>query len=204
MNDPKGLFSMKFIGKPNGVFMKGAPGNYVHGQIYNQPWGNGDYPYWERMEEAPVLKAPEPSDADSVFDDTIFVPEEEPVIMLQPKVEIMVDDIPEESETLEEEIVYAPSISLEPEEPTIHDDDVNLDPNTRATMEPYMSFNSGSGELSEYEEPVLGEETVSTVEEQDEPLDRDKLLKALEAAEVEVKPRTRTTTLKKMVDDLEP
>jgi len=87
MNDPKGLFSMKFIGKPNGVFMKGAPGNYVHGQIYNQPWGNGDYPYWERMEEAPVLKAPEPSDADSVFDDTIFVPEEEPVIVLQPKVE---------------------------------------------------------------------------------------------------------------------
>ena len=194
MNDPKGLFKMKFIGKPNGVFMKGAPGNYVHGETYNQPWGNGNYPYWELMEEAPVLKAPEPSESDNVFsDEEIFVaPEEEPIP--QPVSEIMVEA------PLKEETVYAPEISVEPVQPIIHDEDVNLDPNKGATIEPYMSFNTGTGELSDYDEPIPVEETVSTVE----PLDRKALLEALELADVEVKKGTRTTTLKKMVDNLEP
>jgi hypothetical protein len=200
MNDPKGLFKMKFIGKPNGVFMKGAPGNYVHGKTYNQPWGNGNYPYWELMEEAPVLKAPELSESDNVFDEEIFVaPEEETAP--QPMLEIMVEA------PLKAETVYAPEISVEPVQPIIHDEDVNLDPNTRATIEPYMSFNTGTGELSNYDEPIPVEETISTVEEKEspvEPLDRDELLKALEFADVEVKKGTRTTTLKKMVDRLEP
>ena len=194
MSEPKGLYKMRFIGKPNGKFMKGAPGNYVHGEIYDQPWGNGNYNYWERLEDAPVFVAPEPSEVDSVFDEEedVFNPEEEETP--QPKIEIMVEETPVE---VTEPV---PEISVEPVAPVVHDDDVNLDPNTPATIEPYMSFNTGTGELSDYEEPVPVEETVSSVEE----LDRDALLKTLEDAGVEVKPRTRTTTLRKMVDALEP
>ena len=206
MNDPKGLFKMKFVGKPNGKFMKGAPGNYIHGEEYNQPWGNGDYPYWQRMEEAPVLVAPEPSEADNVFDEEeeIYVPDETPVVILQPKVEIMIEEIPE---AVEAEPVEVSEISVEPLETVVHEETINIDPNTRATMEPHMSFNTGTGALSEYDEPIPVEETVSSIETTEPPvetLDRKALLNALELAEVEVKKGTKTTTLKKMVDKLEP
>jgi len=203
MNEPKGMYKMRFIGKPNGVFMKGAPGNYEQGKVYDQPWGNGNYKYWERLEETPVMVAPELTDADNAFDDEMFVPEEETVVTPQPKLEIMIEDIPEvvEVEKAVEEI------SVEPATPMVHDEDVNISPYTMATIEPYMSFNTGTGELSDYEEPMPVEETVSSVEEPALPtenLDRLELLNALEVAKVEVKKGTRTTTLKKMVDDLEP
>jgi len=183
MSDPKGLFKMRFIGKPNGVFMRGAPGNYTQNQIYDQPYHMSRFKFWELVEEIPVLVAPELEEGDSVFEEAVFIPDDE-----------------EEDATIE-----MTPVNLEK-------DEESYDPDTPAILEPYMMFNTGSGKLSKFSPTEVTttasdeayEVTLSTVEPEGEILDRDLLMKTLDSAGVAYNKRARTTTLKKLVDELVP
>ena len=205
MSEPKGNYRMKFVGKPGGKLMKNAPGNFTHGEIYNVPFNHSKWPFWEMLEKPPVLEAPEPSDADSVFDDNVFVPDEE--------------------------VTYGDSPEITMSSTQSYGGDVVVDPNASAIIEPYMTYNTGTGQLSDVED-IIPEQTPEPEQDLDEPHylkleiarlqqaledaktapptelelvkepDRDELLKTLQDAGVEVKPRTRMTTLRKMVDAL--
>lgn len=73
-----GLVKMRFIGKPDGVLMKGAPGYpYEHGKIYSVPAKYSQWKFWEFVESPPEIRAPEPKKEDSVFKDEIFLPPSE-------------------------------------------------------------------------------------------------------------------------------
>ena len=191
MSDPKGLFKMKFIGKPRGVFMRGAPGNYVHGQIYNQPYQMSRFKFWELVEEIPVLVAPELEEDESVFEEAVFIPDEEKKVVLVPdeEVDAVVEMLP-----------------VNPE----RGDGNPYDLNTPAIMEPYMVFNTGTGGLAPYVPPEITtteptkeyEITLSTVEPEGEELDRGGLIRVLDEAGVKYNKRARTATLKKLVDEL--
>jgi len=168
----------------------------------------------------PVLVAHEPSEADSVFEETHFVPDsEEEVIEVVPTVT--------ESAPIEE-ITMTPTDS----------EGYNFDPNAPAILEPYMMFNTGTGETSAIDptkylelEPESAPETpeeaalkievtrlqkaleeakttpsvkLEEVLEPEKKLNRKALVKTLSDAGVTYKKGTRTTTLKKLVDNLDP
>lgn len=198
-----GNYWMKFIGRPNGKLMKHAPGNFIHGKKYKVPYGHSKWPFWELLEKPPVLKVEKETES---FEEAYYIPEEELTVT--------------ESTPLEE-ITITPSVG--------DDENYNFDPNAPARIEPYLKFNPDTGETSavdptEYLQPesevtesdVLKmeiarlqkalEEAQKSTEPDVEPkekLDRKELLKTLAEAGIEVKPRTRTTTLKKMVDGLD-
>ena len=182
MSDPKGLFKMRFIGKPGGVFMKGAPGNYVHGKSYLQPYHMSKFKFWQLEEEVPVLVAPPLDDGDEVFEEAVYIP----------------DDDDEEAATIE-----MTPVNLEVDENP-------YDPDAPAILEPYSVFNTGTGRTTPYVPPEITttestpnyEVTLSTQEPEEEELDRKELIKALDEAGVEYKKGARTTTLKKLVDEL--
>ena len=207
MSEPKGLYWMKFVGRPDGVLMKHAPGNFIHGEKYKVPYNHAQWKFWELLEEAPVLVAPEPSEEDSVFEEDVFIPEEEPAMEIT-------------SSLSADEISMTSSAGYE--------GDAIIDPDAPAIIEPYMMYNTGTGELTEAPEEIFEEtpevsealmlkseiarltaaledaKTTPSVKLEEvlaEP-NRGDLLKILKEAGVEVKPRTRTTTLQKMVDDL--
>jgi hypothetical protein len=73
----EGTFRMRFICDPNGRLLKGAPGNYKCGEVYMQPFHLSKFSYWELVEDKPVLKIPEATQSDSVFEETIFVPDDD-------------------------------------------------------------------------------------------------------------------------------
>ena len=175
MTEPQGLFKMKFIKNPDGSLMKGSPGNYEHGKIYEMPFRFSRRDFWVLLDKRPELVAPELTEADDVFDDVVFVPDD------SASVELM------------------PSITLSNEG--------NFDPNTPATLTPYGTYNPSTDIMRDYEPEQVKEEELEVEEltvtvEPVEKLDRDALIKILDDAGVEIKPRTRTTTLQKMVDKL--
>lgn len=90
---------MRFICDPNGRLLKGAPGNFKCGGTYMQPFHLSKFPYWELVEEKPTLKIPDASKSDSVFEETIFVPDDEvaPVEMYTPPTEVAGVDVDPES-----------------------------------------------------------------------------------------------------------
>ena len=199
MSDPKGLFSMRFVGKPNGVFLRGAPGNYVHGQIYNQPYRMSKFKFWQLEEEIPVLVAPKPNEDDNVFEESVFIPDDEEEVVVIPEVEEVVPTPDEEAATVEMVPVNLESGDGNP-----------YNPNAPAILEPYAVFNTGTGRTTPYVAPEITttapigeyEVTLSTQEPEEEKLDRDELMRVLDEAGVEYKKGVRTTTLKKMVDEL--
>lgn len=70
-----GLVKMRFVGKPDGVLMRGAPGSpYEHGKIYSVPAKFSQWKFWEVVENPPEIKAPEAGKEDSVFKDEVFIP----------------------------------------------------------------------------------------------------------------------------------
>lgn len=146
---------MKFVGKPNGKFLKGAPGNFTHGEIYTVPYRHSKTAYWELIEEIPELTVP---DIDEELEESYYIPEDEP--------------------TIENTI----SAILE---------GVDVNPNTPAIIEPYMTIDGVSGKMKEYKEPEPVE------------LSRKDLKKILDDAGVKYNKRTRTENLKKLVDALE-
>ncbi len=176
MSNVEGFFKMRFICDANKKLLKGAPGNFKCGEIYMQPFRLSKFPYWELVEAPPTLKIPEVSKSDSVFEETIFVPDDD---------EAMVEERP------------MPKL-----------EDVNIDPDAPAVLEPYMKLNLKTGKLTAVpDEPTLTMESATPVSSQprldDEP-NREELKKILSEAGVEYSDKARTATLKKMVDELAP
>jgi len=195
----EGNAKMRFVCSPNGKLLKGAPGNFKCGGIYVQPFHLSSFPYWELVEPTPELKIPEASESDSVFDEPIYVPDD--------------DAAPVEMRTSPMEVAG-----------------VNVDPNAPATMEPYMKFNPRTGQLRGIhvepemppkpieEEPELEEPSIAdlgdmgghatfgnndTLVEESPKKIREKLKAILDAKGIKYLTNTRTTTLAKMVEDLE-
>lgn len=184
MNEPQGTFSMKFVGRPGGVTMKGAPRSYDHGKVYQMPFRFSRKAYWVLLEKRPELVAPELEEEDNVFDDVVFVPDDSATIELVPvtplKSELNLD--PDAPATLEAHMTYSPS------------------------TEKLSKYESKQIKEDKSEE-VIEEDEVEEITVKVEPIkkhDRDVLIKILEDAEVEIKKGTRTTTLQKMVDKLVP
>ena len=156
---------MRFVGKPNGKLLRGAPGNYIHGQVYQMSFNNSKFKFWELVEEEPVLT------------------------------------VPEDTESIYEEPIYVPAEGLDMgNTPVEHPEDVNVDPTTDATIEPYMSFNATTGEMSPYVD--TSSEEVAVTETVSKKLTRDELKELLDEAGVVYKPGARTTTLERLVDEL--
>lgn len=173
MSDPQGNFKMRFIGRPGGVLMRGAPGNYIHNKIYTVPYHYSRFPFWELVDGPLELKIPEMSASESVFDDVVYV---------------LDDD--------------AATIEVEPKPSPLEDEEINADPNTDASIEPYMRYSPSSNKLFDISLSSTSDDevTVSTPEPVEK--SREELIGILTEAGVEVKPRTRTATLQKMVDEL--
>ena len=200
-----GNYWMKFVGKPGGKLMKHAPGNYEHGKLYKVPYGHSKQPFWELVEKPPELKVQEETES---FEEAYYVPDDEEQVM-----EIT-------SSLSVDEISMTTSAGYE--------GNAIIDPNAPAIIEPYMMYNTETGELADVpelpfeEEPEVSEadmlkreiarltlaleeaKTTPSVKFEPETTEpsRDDLLKTLKEAGVEVKSGTRTTTLKKMVDGL--
>ncbi len=201
-----GNFRMKFIGKPNGVFMKNAPGNFKHGETYVVPYGHSKFPYWEMIDPEPKLVVPEDTDS---FEDAYFVPDD------------MVDDSPDEwsysapeeveitvSEPVEETVTVSTpvqGVEMNTRSPRIVDG-VDYDPHAPAILEPYGTFNHKTGKVDEHQDELVkknrGEAILDLAVKVDN-MSRGVLLGILKEADVEVKKGTRTTTLRKMVDSLD-
>ena len=168
---------MMFIGKPNGKLMKGAPGNYIHGSIHPMPYRMSKFKFWKLMEEVPELHVPELGE--TVYEDAIYVPEDE-------------------SEPLGE---FTPMVPAE---------DINADPDTGATIEPYMTYSQKDGKMKAYVDkrepqpvPEPTPEPEPEPEEEEPGLDRDALKAILDEKGVKYLKNTRTITLAKMVEALE-
>lgn len=168
MSERKGLYRMRFIGKPNGVTMKNAPGNYVHGEVYMKSIGKAKLKFWQLLDKLPEIVAPPLTVEDDAY---MFIPEEVPELTMSG------------SDMMSDEAIS------------------RVDPNAPAFIEPYASFNTGTGELSDVKPEDFTQTPEPVVEERD--WTRDELLAVLKEAGVPVKPRTRTTTLLKMVDELD-
>ena len=70
----EGNFKMRFVGRPDGKLMKGAPGNYIHGQTYMQPYKMSQFPFWELVDEVPEIQVP---DEEESFEEAYYVPDED-------------------------------------------------------------------------------------------------------------------------------
>ena len=76
----KVMVKLRFIGKPGGKLVKGAPGNYAQGQIVTGPSDRAKYfpKIWQLAQKMPKLVIPKASEIDSVFE--AMVPGEVEVI----------------------------------------------------------------------------------------------------------------------------
>ena len=211
MNDPKGLFEMKFVGRPGGKLMKGAPGNYDHGTVYRLPFRHSRRPYWQLLEPVPEFVAPRSAPEDDVFVDLKLY---------------SLDDL--EDDEVFMGVVLPPSVTDEDAIVTdkqvaeLNKMGININPNTDASIEPYMHYSPSTNKLSEYTqstkepdeetielEPIESEshtaefETLPVKIEPVDESDRKALKRILDEAGVTYKPGMRTTTLQKLVDGLE-
>lgn len=229
--------------------MKGAPGNYKHGEIYVMPFHLSSFPYWELVEPTPELNIPEASKSDSVFEDTIFVPDDDaaPVEMNTHPTEVAGVNVDPNAPAILEPYMR---LNLNTGQLTAVPDEPKLEPKPEpekrvdsvveetkrklvAELESKVNIrkdtlsNMTIGELTEikklvdsivtptyktFDEPKPGElkptpsiessetivQTSSFVEKT-----REELQAILDAKGVEYPPKTRTTTLAKMVEDLE-
>ena len=190
MSDPKGPFRMRFVGRPGGKLMKNAPGNYKHGEIYQQPYHMSQFKFWELIEKVPTLVAPPLDDGDEVFEDAVYIPDDDV------SVEVSLGESPVSEE--EEDI------------------DKYINNDTPVKIEPFTAYHitSGAGVTTFTTTPVIKKQTEYTsttspieevtlsIPEPEEELDRKELIKTLDEAGVEYKKGARTTTLKKLVDEL--
>lgn len=70
----EGFFKFKFVGKPSGTLMKGAPKGYNQGDVVELSYRYNNYPWWELLDPPPVLNIPPAKVEDSVFEGNVFVP----------------------------------------------------------------------------------------------------------------------------------
>lgn len=219
MNDPQGTYKMRFKCDSNGSLLKGAPGNYVCGEIYRKAFRHSRFAFWELLEEVPVLIVPESTDEDGVFDESVFIADDaEEILVEMPVLTVELEDEPStDTSDVSPISTYTPSHKL--------DDDAR----TKELAEQYRRQGmflldakegifvpeQGEQEPEEKEEakiielsPIEGEshtaefETLSVKVEPVEALDRDALKRVLDEAGVEYKPRARTATLQGLVDEL--
>ena len=195
-----GKFRMKFIGKPKGKLMKNAPGNFVHGEIYVVPYGHSKFKFWEMVDPEPKLVIPEDTES---FEEAYFIPttDEWSYDGDEPEVEVTVSEPEEEEVTVSEPVQ---GVEMNTHTPMIVDG-VDYSLNAPAVIEPYMTYTK-DGKLVEHSEDLVKKNRGEQILDLDTKVDnmsRGVLLNILKDAGVEVKPRTRTTTLRKMVDSLE-
>lgn len=184
MNDPKGFFPMRFTCSPNGKLLKGAPGNYKCGQVYPQPYHMSKFPFWELLTDTPVLKVPPPLDSDNVFDEPVYVADDEAII--QP----LVPDKKMKDERTEEikKLYKRSNMRL-----IDADNGIFVDGSEEETPEPEKEPEPTPVEVA-VEKPDVEPSAVD---------DREEYKKLLTESGVEFNDKARTTTLKKLVDALE-
>jgi hypothetical protein len=203
-----GNFRMKFIGKPEGKLMKNAPGNFEHGKEYVVPYGHSKFPFWEMLEPEPKLVVPEDTDS---FEEAYFVPDDSATVEVEewsytvsePPVEEVTMSEPEEETVPESTPVEG--IGMTTHTPHIVDN-VDYALEAPAIIEPYGTFRRKTGGIVEHKEDLIKKnrgEAILDLEVKVDNMSRGVLLGILKDAGVPVKKRTRTTTLRKMVDDLD-
>lgn len=191
---------MKFKCDPNGKLLPGAPGNYKCGQTYLQPFSQSKFKYWELLEEPPVLKVPKATPEDSVYNDVVYVPDEQPeTIEEKVETEPIRNDAP---------IGDAAVVELSPSPQRVDMvAGVVVDPNAPATIESHMKLNLKTGNLTEaVDEPTPTPSSTpieTAVQVSPQPKTREELKAILDARGVKYVTRARTETLAKMVEDLE-
>ena len=77
LSEVEGKFSMRFRNNVEGVPIRNAPGNLVHGQTYELSLRHSNLPWFELIEEPGKVIIPSSEDQESVYDEEeIFVPPE--------------------------------------------------------------------------------------------------------------------------------
>ena len=75
---------MRFIGKPEGKLMKGAPGYpYKHDEVYLVDWSYRQDAFWVPLEPVPELKVPPPTEEE--LNIGAFVAPPENVVLAEPE-----------------------------------------------------------------------------------------------------------------------
>ena len=173
-NDPQGSFAMKFIGKPQGVYMHGAPGGYDQGKVYWMRFRHSRFAWWQLMEDAPVLKAPELKDIDDAFDGVGYVPEEDEPEEEAPIIEVeepQPEPSPEIAELLKQIEALKTQLESKPEPKAVqgvsmiepYDQSLKIpDPNAPAIIEPYMTVTVNP------EGVITGSKVVKVIDEKPE------------------------------------
>lgn len=143
---------MKFVGRPQGKLMKGAPGNYVQNQIYRIPFRHSKFKFWQLVEETPELVVPEMMLEDSVYEsapEEVVVektPFEEPIFVPEPEVETIEEEEDEKAETAESPatVTYrgrqlftedVSTSSTQDDEVTVSELELESEPDTSVTLE---------------------------------------------------------------------
>jgi len=183
---------MKFICK-SGKLLKNAPGNYECGKKYRQPYDMCKLPYWELVEDTPILSIPPSSQSDSVFEEPIYVPEEDTPVVEETSQEWFYDT-PEEIPVVEEVTIAEPEV----EPPVVDEVEEEEDYDSPATISSgnKYSFSDDGGKLT-YSAASQEDEEVEV-----DDIDRDELKRLLTEAGIGFNNRSRTSTLKRLVDDL--
>lgn len=82
---------MKFMGRPDGKLLKGAPGNYEHGKIYHVPYHWSEWSFWELVGKKPTVQVPESTEGDDIYETYYTSSDDEPT---PPPVPIIVKPAP--------------------------------------------------------------------------------------------------------------
>ena len=183
MSEPQGFFWMKFVGKPNGKLMKGAPGNYVHGKTYKQPYGMSRYPFWQLVEEPAALTVPDASGRDSVFEDMVFVPDEGAAI---------IEEVPRPTEVA--------GANVDPDAPAVIEPYMKLNLRTGQMSEATQTVVTPSPPPQEIAVKVPRPEPAAP--ESPPPKTRDELKAILDERGIKYSTKARTETLAKLVEQL--
>lgn len=176
------IVKLRFIGRPGGKLVKGAPGNYKQGDIVSGPltWAKTFPKIWELVESPPELHVSDMERRDSVFEEPVFVPPE--------------DEPFEEDEPPQ----LVPRTAAAAKEVTLPDStDAELDVRTREVAENYRKQGMY---LLDADKGVVVSPDESTDKD---PRSRDELRAILDAAGVKYSKHSRTETLAKMVQTIE-
>lgn len=180
MNDPEGRFKMRFIGRdPNGKLMKGAPGNYQAGKVYEMPFRHSRYKWWQLIEPVPELVVPPISEEGSVFEEAYHVDWEEDML-----------DSTHDARTL---TATAPIEVLR---------GTGVLGGDTATIESMKDYERSLTKVEEM--PVLQEKPEVVAKEETEFVDsREDLMAKLDAAGIEYNRKSHSKTLQALVEKLE-
>ena len=175
------IVRLRFIGRPEGgKLVRGAPGNYQQGEVTSGPlvWVKLFPRVWELVDSIPELRVPDASEGDSVYEDAIFVPDDD-------EAEIVFPTEPQTPKTKDAGITLSGSTETE------------LDAHTKEVIEGYKKqgmylLDADEGIMVSSDEPV-----------EKDPRSRDELKDILDKAGVKYSVKSRTETLARMVQTLE-